>query len=342
MGVIEEDSELRFHCDMKDVCESCVLSSTPFQCCYYEFLLTHRECKFGKCFFTKCCPHANLKSFRDKEKRLVDILGNLNNVFKSPATSLPSTFVPEVMPMQKERERAISIIKDIDVPSIVVSLQNFFRGTRETSLLAEARKRGLHEFLNYAGEIVLTTDVDDRLCDKFVENPDYLVSAVKKLKPEYLTTFDTYTYSNVPACIARLKMREVMSSMDKLLYLDCKIIGLALGATPAQIYGYVQTLIAMGCHIIAHPVYELRKGKNPETHSIRWRIRLSKELKAKVLLLSCSPGITGRMRVYADYYSSWSWYSSVNSKDKKAYEKRKAKLSRMIELGKKYSGQTIL
>lgn len=326
---------------MKDVCKSCVLYFSPFHCCYHEFLLTQRECNFRKCFFTKYCPHVNLESFKTKERRLIEILKDTaKGVFRTAATSLPSSFIPEVMPMKKDRQEAMSIVRDMEIPIIAVSLQNFFRGTRETSLLRKARRLGLHNFFDYSGEIILTTDVKNRLCDKFLENTGYFRVLVEKLKPEYLTTFDTYTYSNIPACISRIKMLKAISSSYELLNLDCKIIGLALGATPDQVYSHVQTLIQLGCKIVAHPVYEFRK--DADTYSIRWRVLLSKRLQEKVLLLSCSPGLTARMRVYANYYSSWSWFSSVSSKDKNAYRKRKAKLSRMITLGKKYSRQTRL
>jgi len=339
----EENSKLGFYCDIEDVCRSCVMCNIPFECCYNEFQRTKRPCNFRKCFFTEYCPHANLKSFKAKESRTIDLSEHpTTGVFKSPATNLPSSFIPEVMPSRRDRERAMAVIKDVDVPGVAISMQNFFRGTRGNSLLSEARRLGLHEFLNYGGEIVLTTDVNDSLCDKFVENPDYFVTVVKKLRPDYLTTFDTYTYSNVPACVARLKINEVLSSMDKLLNLDCRIIGLALGATPIQVKDYTQELITMGCHLVAHPVYEFRKGKYPDTYSIRWRARLSRNLKARVLLLSCSPGVTARMKVYADYYSCWSWFSSVRSKGDKAYEERRARLSKAIELAKKYSQQTFL
>jgi len=326
---------------MKDVCRTCVLYTSPFHCCYHEFLLTHNECSFGKCFFTTYCPHVNLESLKNKEKHLVEILNNTSKgIFQTPATSLPASFVPEVMPMRKERKIAMSIIKDMDIPAIAVSLQNFFFVTRETPLLRQARKCGLHNFFDYSGEIILTTDVKDRLCDRFVENPRYFKAIVEKLKPEYLTTFDTYTYSNIPACISRIKTLEAIHSSYELLDSNCKIIGLALGATPDQVYNHVQKLKELGCKVIAHPVYEFRRYA--DTYSIRWRVRLSKKLQGKVLLLSCSPGLTARMRVYANYYSSYSWFSSVSSKDKNSYKKRKAKLLRMIELGKKYSEQAYL
>jgi hypothetical protein len=242
--------------------------------------------------------------------------------------------------MGKDNQEALSIAKDIDVPIIAVSLQNFFRGTHETLLLRRARQSGLHHFFGYSGEIILTTDVKDRLCDLFVENPDYFRAMAEQLKPDYLTTFDTYTYSNVPACIARIKILEVMLSSYRLMDLSCKIVGLALGATPDQVYNHVEVLTKLGCKIIAHPVYEFRK--EADTDSIRWRILLSKKLGAKVLLLSCSPGLTARRRVYSDYYSSWSWFSSVSSRDGNAHRKRRTKLLRMISLAKKCSEQAHL
>ena len=326
---------------MKNICKSCVLCRPPFQCCYHEFLLTQRECNFAKCFFTPYCAHADLKSFKNKEERLLKALNETGgNLFQNTATSLPIHFIPEIMPMKKDRQGAMSIAKDVDVPMIAMSLQNFFRGTSETLLLRKARKNGLHQFFDYSGKILLTTDVKNPLCDRFIENPNYFKAIVEQLKPNYLTTFDTYTYANMPASITRIKMLEVQLSMRHLTDLDCKIIGLALGATPDQVYNYVDLLRKLGCKIIAHPVYEFRK--KADTDSIRWRIWLSRKLGAKVLLLSCSPGFTYRMRVYSDYYSTWSWFSSVSSKDRNAHRKRRAKLLQMIELAKKCSEQAKL
>lgn len=326
---------------MKNICKSCVLCRSPFQCCYHEFFLTQRECNFAKCFFTPYCAHANLKSFKNKEEHLLKALNETSGgLFHNTATSLPVHFIPEIMPMKKDQQRAMSIVKDVDAPIIAVSLQNFFRGASETILLRKARKKGLHQFFDYSGEIVLTTDVKDRLCDRFIENPNYFKAIVEQLKPNCVTTFDTYTYANIPASIARIKMLEVQLSMRHLMDLDCKIIGLALGATPDQVCYYVDLLRKSGCKIIAHPVYEFRK--KADTDSIRWRIWLSRKLGAKVLLLSCSPGFTYRMRVYSDYYSTWSWFSSVSSKDRNAHRKRRTKLLQMIGLAKKCSEQAKL
>ena len=263
-----------------------------------------------------------------------------NGSFLKPAISLPSSFIPEIMSMGRDNQEALLIADEVGASIIAVSLQNFFHGTRETNLLRKARQSGLHTYFGYPGEIILTTDVKDRLCDLFVENPNYFRTMIEQLKPDYLTTFDTYTYSNVPACISRIKILEATLSSYRLMDVPCKIVGLALGATPDQVYNHVEVLTKLGCKIIAHPVYEFRKES--DTDSIRWRIWLSKKLEAKVLLLSCSPGLTARRRVYSDYYSSWSWFSSVSSRDGNAHRKRKAKLLRMISLAKKCSGQAHL
>ena len=158
-----------------------------------------------------------------------------------------------------------------------------------------------------------------------------------QVKSDYLTTADTYTYCNLPAAIARIKVHEAMLASRTLTELDSKIIGLALGSTPYQVYCHVKSLMDMGCKIIAYPVYEFRKFA--ENDSIDGGLRLSQMLGVKSLLLSCSAGVSSRMRVYSDYYSTWSWFSSISSKDPHALEKRKKKLERMLELGKNYSEQ---
>ncbi len=301
-------SELTFYCDMQAVCKSCVLHIPPYQCCYQEFLLTGRECNFRKCYFSRVCPHADPEGFKNKEFLLSKALGGqTNRTFRNIATSFPSAFIPEVMPMKKEARDAIKIVKDVRVPIIAVSLQNFFQGIHEKLALDRARKVGLHKFFDFPGEIILTTDVKDRLCDWFAENPPYFKMLVEQLEPNYVTTLDTYTHSNLPACISRLKMMEATLSTNNLINLKSKIIGLSLGATPVQVYDYSNALMKMGCKIIAHPVYEFRKAA--DTDSIRWRLRISQYLEAKTLLLSCGAGVSSRMRVYSNYYSTWSWFS---------------------------------
>lgn len=166
------DPNLEFHCDLIGQCE--VTHLPPFQCCYQEFLLTKRECNFGRCFFTKYCPHANIKSFYEKQKEALELLErDQKTIAENPATCLPAKFVPEVMPMKKESQQALAILKEVKTPIIAVSLQNFFNGVRETSMLTRARRDGLNKFFDYSGQILLTTDVNDRLCDKFVENVNY-------------------------------------------------------------------------------------------------------------------------------------------------------------------------
>lgn len=178
------DPNLEFYCDLKGLCRSCVLCRPPFQCCYQECSLTQRECNFSKCSFSSVCPHANLKSFESRDQDMAKTLDILSgNRFKNTAARLPSHFIPEIMPMRQERQEAISIAKSAKVPVIAVSLQNFFHGIHETILLREARKRGLHKFMDYSGEIILTTDVKDRLCDHFVQNPVYLRAIIEQLGP---------------------------------------------------------------------------------------------------------------------------------------------------------------
>jgi hypothetical protein len=326
---------------MKDICRSCILCLPPYQCCYQEFLLTGRECSFRTCFFSQVCPHANQEYFKNRDLLLSKTLDEATpGLFQKIAMTLPSAFIPEIMPMKKEAKEALLIAKNINVPIIAVSLQNFFRGIHETLMLRKARKSGLHQFFDYPGKIILTTDVKNHLCDKFTENPYYFKMLVKQLNPDYVTTLDTYTHSNVPACIARLKVMEATLSSYVLMDLNIETIGLAVGATPYQVYSCVDALMKMGCKIIAHPVYEFRKAADID--SIRWRLRVSEMFGAKTLLLSCSAGVSSKMRVYSNYYSTWSWFSSVSSRDTNAHNKRKLKLQKMIELGRNCSEQSHL
>jgi len=302
--------------------------------------VTGIECDLARCSFHKYCPASKGKKY------IHELINNLSCEFSSKsqkglafqevASSLPSAYIPEVRPVGREKDEAIRVVKELDIPIIAVSLSKFYRGLTETSSLRRALRAGLHKFMRFEGKILLSTDVQDPLCDKFTNNPRYFKRIAENLTPDYITTLDTYSYYNIPACISRIKMLQILVADYDLVDLTMKVIGLVVGGGVRQVLQCALQLQRMGCGVICYPVYEMRRYH--DTYSIRARTEVLKTTGAPVALLSCTPGTRKNERVYANYYSSLSWFSMIGKHTKVNFS-RKEKLSKLIKLAQECSKQ---
>lgn len=172
---------------------------------------------------------------------------------------------------------------------------------------------GLHRFCDYEGKILLTTDVNDSLCDAILAKPDYFVKTVNELGVDYLTTFDSYTYFDMPAYISRQNINRTLRFIPHFRDCNAELIGLVLGSNSSQIRDHARTLTGLGMKILAYPGYELRRYKLHRLLQFRIDI-VRRVVNAPVLALSCSAW-SGSRTILADYYSSHSWFPLSASKD---------------------------
>jgi hypothetical protein len=206
----------------------------------------------------------------------------------------------------RDLRRAIKIVNAVKVPIIAVSLERFYSGIHETSHLRQAKKQGIHHYLGYDGQVLLTTDVRDQLCDYLLQKPDYFVKTVNQLSPDYTTTLDSYTYCDLPTYIAAINISRTLKTLPVLQNLQSKVIGLVLGSNSGQVLSFAKTLVGSGIKLLAYPSYELRRQKLDTL--LRRRIGILKAmLKLPIMALSCSAD-PKKWAASADYYSSLSWF----------------------------------
>ena len=247
-----------------------------------------------------------------------EAISAIDNVhFRNVAKELPSAYVPEVRPVGRDFRWGIKIVNAVKAPVIAVSLEKFYSGIHdETRQLLQAKRQGIHRYLGYDGEVLLTTDVRDQLCDYLVAKPDYFAKTINQLSPDYVTTLDSYTYCDLPTYIATINIRRTLKTLPSLQDLQCKVIGLVLGSNTGQVLAFAESLVRCGIKLLAYPSYEHRRHELDIL--LRRRIRILKAvLKLPVLALSCSAD--PKWDTSADYYSSLSWFPF--SRDEGSYLK---------------------
>jgi hypothetical protein len=225
---------------------------------------------------------------------------------KNVADSFPSPYIPEVRPVGRDSRIAIQVVSKLCSPIIAVSLEKFYNGIKETAELRQAKKVGLRKFLRYDGKILLTTDVRNCLCDSFLDKPEDFVLTINALAPDYVTTFDSYTYYDLPTYISEIGICRTLIALEALNRVESKVVGLVLGSNSSQVLHHSRQLIKVGVKLLAYPSYEFRRQKSDEILSLRLSI-LRHCLRKPILALSCSAN-PSRRTILASYYSSLSWF----------------------------------
>jgi len=122
-------------------------------------------------------------------------------------------------------------------------------------LLSETLSKGLHDFLNFNGKILLSTVMPDELIDKLTKD-DYL-KLIKELRPDATMIPDNYTYIDVPLYRSWSQTMRLISLANDFLDLDIPLIGLIKGANLRQIYMSLKREIEMNYVSFVMPAREL-------------------------------------------------------------------------------------
>jgi hypothetical protein len=295
-------------CDLLDICQVCNAHEYPNECWYLTKRLTGQQAPPSVEALLSKHPSRDIPPLM---KKLGELRTEADSVvrrlrLKNVADSLPSSYIPEVRPVGSDSRVAIQVVSKLGFPIIVVSLEKFYHGIEETGELRQAKKVGLRKFLRYDGLILLTTDVRNRLCDFFLDKPDYFVLTVNALAPDYVTTFDSYTYYDLPTYISEIGICRTLIALESLDQVESKVIGLVLGSNSLQVLNHSRQLIEVGIKLLAYPSYEFRRQRTDEILSLRLSV-LRHYLRTPVLALSCSANPSQRV-IRADYYSSLSWF----------------------------------
>jgi hypothetical protein len=301
-----EGMNLSNSCDLAILCQTCNALEAPWECCYWDEKHGSKDRFQSRDFHVthnKLRSEAWKASFAKMQGELRGVISELR--IKSP-TSLPSRFIPEVKLANRDRKNSLDVIQRVKLPIIAVSLSEFFDGTRKLRRLYRAESLGLNRYLEYDGQVLLTTDVPDTLCEYFLKRPGELRRTVERLGPSFVTTPDTSCYHNLPATISLYNIDRAIIATAQLADTQALVIGLALGSNSIQLLDHVGVLREIGCNIIALPLYEFRRSG--QYGLARHRVQLLRSVPGTpILALSCTPW-RGKRLILANYYSSWSWF----------------------------------
>lgn len=191
-----------------------------------------------------------------------------------------------------------------NMPMVSVSLWQLLIN-RE--ILSKASVRGLHDFLEYNGKILLATVMPDEFIDK-LENNDYSL-LIKNLRPDFAMIPDNYTYTDVPLYQSWSQTIRLINFANDFLKIDIPLIGLVKGANLLQIDLALRKQLEMGYISFAMPARELFE-ENLLDDFLPYVLRILKKHQricktdAELLLY----GIGRRLKYKGIGYSNLSWF----------------------------------
>lgn len=330
------------HCPNEEYCLICSFNER-YKCCYWRYLKGEVECS-KKCECRRLCrsrPDIKIKALRVNLTEIPDFVKSKR--FQKTCNGFSDLFIPEIKPYRGELKEAINSVKKADVKSLTISLLHFItpKGRFNKRFYRVKRAGGLHSFLNFDGKIILTTDIPNILCDRI--DADRLCLYVESLKPDCITTFDTYYHDDQPTFITQIKMYETLEKTVRLSdKIKSPVIGLAIGPSNKLFEWYARCLVKLGCNLLAIPCFESRSrgSKKAGLGKIAERIQMIKSIHPdiQILLLSCSPSYP---KVYgANYYSSYASWWMVDGEN--SFKKRVEKLKKYKRDAERYSKQRLV
>ena len=276
------------------------------------------------------CQKAQGDRISNNEIPDFNIINNLQFCVKNPEYLLQQNYIPRIdIHSPKLRTEQINAIKSCKIKILNVSLQKIMASTKE-ELIKREYLLDLHKLLDFHGRILLTTNIEDKLCDKIMHNIPEFIEQVNLMKVDIMTTLDANFYWCQPLFITLLKLKQITMSNRLIRDINCSQIGLVPPMIPFFTKKYANFMLKANFKVIGIPMQEINKDnergiKSKVFHSVN---SLKKFKKFKLLLMSTSPTKSNpKNLIYPDYYTSLSWTIIKNSKSlSKEIVNRKRKL----------------
>jgi len=215
-------------------------------------------------------------------------------------TNLP-TFVPVISLIDKKSW----FWQDIPLRWVAVRLAEL---VKNRTLLQTVSSEGLHSFLGFEGDILLSTVMEDELLEKLAPR-DYL-EIIKNVRPDMTMTPDVYTYLDDPLCLSWQQTMRSVEFATSFSELDIPVIGMIKGALENQIGWSAEKQFQLGCRLFALPCRELaRLDLIDNVVMTIMRALHSSESDIRILLYGLSyPLMKSKERFV---YSGLSWFLSA-------------------------------
>jgi len=174
-------------------------------------------------------------------------------------------------------------------------------------ILAQASSKGLHDYLDFDGGILLSTVMPDELIDR-LETKDYF-KLINDLKPDATMVPDNYTYTDVPLYQSWSQTIRLVSSANDFLKLDTPLIGLVKGANLRQMDWVLKKQVEMGYVSFAMPARELFEEERLDEFLPYILSTLRKSFRGEKDFEFLLYGVGQRLYSYKDIsYSNLSWF----------------------------------
>ena len=327
------------NCGFLGLCGVCI-NSCIINCC----LLRRINCEIPPI----ACEMINCISLDDCEKairgdlitedipKINDFSGKQRKV-RTPLNKFNVNYYPILqIESKKTLSEQLKLIKKLDFPAIVISLQKLVSPVEECCI-KKIYYRDLHDFLDYDGEIVLTTNIQNRYCKILMDKSENIPEMLKTLNPDVITTLDADFYLNHPTFIQLLQLDKIFKTNDQISAVNIKQIGL-VPPIPEPLFGIALLSQLMKNHkTIAIPFQEFNRhrfekrrnkltAKQFQRRIISYCLSYYSKFKFKYILLSTSPS----KGIYANSFSSMSWLSKTGDWEKREKNlknyRRKAKI----------------
>ena len=175
------------------------------------------------------------------------------------------------------------------------------------NILIQASRKGLHDYLDFDGRILLSTVMPDELIDR-LETRDYF-RLINDLKPDATMVPDNYTYTDVPLYQSWSQTIRLVSFANDFLKLDTPLIGLVKGANLCQMDWAVRKQVEMGYSSLAMPARELFEEERLDEFLPYVLSTLKRSFRRKNGFEFLLYGVGARLWEYKDIsYSNLSWF----------------------------------
>ncbi|MHA1251611.1 MAG: hypothetical protein ACTSRP_16590 [Candidatus Helarchaeota archaeon] len=303
-------------CKLLSLCGICT-NYKQFQCCILKRL--KGEISSINCIEINCININDCKKAIEG-KLSIDSIPKINNFFnnnyrvRNPLCEFKEPYYPVIQIESKSTlKNQINLIKKLQIRGIVVSLQKIF-SVKEEYFIKKPYFCDLHDFLNYDGEIILTTNIADEYCNILIKNSQKIPEMLKRLNPNAFTTFDANFYYTQPTFITLIQLDKIFKTNGKVSNLNIKQIGLVPPIKMPFFKIAILSQLNYNHKTIAIPLQELNKRQTVESRYYKQIINnqcisYASKFKFKFILLSTSP----TKKIYANSFSSMSW--NIKSKN---------------------------
>src|SRR5713226_1748624 len=123
-----EGTNSSINCDLANLCGTCNALEAPWECCYWDEKQGSAD-RFQDLIFHANHGRLHSQSWRSQldvaHKEAGEVISTLQ---VKEAQSFNSHFIPEVKLADRDRAKALEIVRRLEIPIIAVSLGEFFDG----------------------------------------------------------------------------------------------------------------------------------------------------------------------------------------------------------------------